>query len=268
MGDSIAGSPPPRHHLPAALCPCPAVGVALVLLLSARAASAAGVRDIDFDAYLRAQVADECAGVQQPAGIVSLEFADLDRDGVEEAILVAWTCMTGTAGPDIHTVVKAARDGKLLELPIEEGEQGRGALAGNRNYSLHARGGELVREYTDGSGRKHPLTEFLRWDGSAFRVVRVERAPTYRASFDCTKAASDAEITVCGEEELAALDRELASAFAAARSRATGEKQKTLVAAQRAWLEDRDRQCIYKFIPECLREIYRKRLAELAPAGR
>jgi uncharacterized protein YecT (DUF1311 family) len=245
----------------------PAAAVALALLLFPRPASAAGLRTFDFMAFLRTQVADVCGDVEQPTGVTTLEFADVDGDGEEEAILVGWDCMTGTAGPNIHSVYKAGLDGQPVRLHVERRGKEPPRLAGNANYSLHARNGELVRAYTDSSGRDHPWTEVLRWNGSQFAVVRVEKPPTYRTSFDCAAASTAAEITICGDEELAALDRELGKAFAAARAKAAGEKRQALAAAQRAWLEARDRNCSYKMIPECVREAYRKRLAELSAPG-
>jgi len=247
----------------------PAAAVALILLLTPRPASASDARKFDFVAFLRTQVADVCADVEPPTGVTSLEFADIDGDGEAEAILVGWDCMTGTAGPNIHAVYKVGLDGQPMRLHVERRGREPPKLAGNVNYSLYARNGELVRDYTDSSGREHPWTEVLSWNGSQFTVVRVEKPPTYQPSFDCAAASTGAEITICGDEELAALDRELAKAFAAARAKASGEERQALAAAQRAWLEERDRDCSYTMIPECVREAYRNRLAELsAPGGR
>jgi uncharacterized protein len=61
-------------------------------------------------------------------------------------------------------------------------------------------------------------------------------------SFDCAKARSIAEKLVCGDGQLAALDRELARLFALARDdrSVTPARHKELVAFQRGWIKGRD----------------------------
>ncbi len=220
------------------------------------------LRDADLQAFLDRDNG-EC-GPKRPVHIDHLEFADLDGDGAEEALLVASTCMTGTAGPDIHEVYRAGPDGKPQRLPIQETrETAHARIAGNANYTLRAEGGLLVREYTDSSERKRPWTEYFRWEHDAFRLVRIEKAPTYPTSFDCERARTSAEITICGNPKLAALDRALADAFEKARGRASGAARDALVEQQRAWVAERDQRCVYKMIVECVRERYERRLKEL-----
>jgi uncharacterized protein len=66
-------------------------------------------------------------------------------------------------------------------------------------------------------------------------------APACRAaSFDCTAARSNAEVLVCGDPALSALDETLAQAFAAAAAEVP--KAATLRAEQRQWItEQRDK---------------------------
>lgn len=77
------------------------------------------------------------------------------------------------------------------------------------------------------------------------------------ASFDCAKAASAAEKTVCADRELSELDGKLGAAFKQALGGAA-DKEKLKV-AQRAWLKQRD-AC-----PDaaCLTRLYQSRLGEL-----
>ncbi len=239
----------------------------LALALVPTLAAAAGLREYDFAGQLEREVADQC-GVQRAVELDQLEFVDVDGDGEDEAIVVASTCMTGTAGPDVHAVYKAGSDGTVRELPFEETpETTHPRLAGNRNYTLHAVDGLLLREYTDNSDRARPRTEYFRWERDRFRLVRIEKAPTFPTSFDCARAANDAEVTLCGSAELAALDRALAAAYERARERAKSAARRELVEGQRAWVAARDRECVYKRIPECLRERYQRRLAELGGAA-
>lgn len=53
-------------------------------------------------------------------------------------------------------------------------------------------------------------------------------------SFDCAKAASDAEKAVCGDARLSALDRELAALYKAAQ---TGPGELDIAAEQRGWIK-------------------------------
>lgn len=78
-----------------------------------------------------------------------------------------------------------------------------------------------------------------------------------RASFDCGKAASPVELTICGEyeSELRSLDRDLADAWAAAR--AAGKSD---LAEQRRWLASRDKCGDDR---TCLAGLYNARIAVL-----
>src|SRR3954471_22966894 len=60
---------------------------------------------------------DECDTLDQ-IHIDHLEYYDFTGDGQPEAIVVASTCMTGTAGPDVHAVYTRRPDGTLAELPL------------------------------------------------------------------------------------------------------------------------------------------------------
>src|SRR5258708_12149037 len=64
---------------------------------------------------------DECESLDQ-IYIVHLEYHDFIGDGQQEAVVIASTCMTGTAGPDIHAVYKRDAGGKVAELPFRHAE--------------------------------------------------------------------------------------------------------------------------------------------------
>lgn len=78
-----------------------------------------------------------------------------------------------------------------------------------------------------------------------------------RPSFDCTKATTPIEKTLCGEYEsaLRSLDRGLAEAWAAARAAGKGD-----LAAQRRWLASRDKCGGDR---TCLADLYQARIAVL-----
>jgi len=94
------------------------------------------------------------------------EYFDFTGDGQDEAIVVASTCMTGTAGPDVHAVFTRNGSGEVVELPFhrEEGQPGLSTLKqplavfGNPNYTLGVDKGMLVARWSDTSDRENPLT--------------------------------------------------------------------------------------------------------------
>lgn len=75
-------------------------------------------------------------------------------------------------------------------------------------------------------------------------------------SFDCAKAASAAEKQVCGDAELAALDRTLATRYAALPAPDP--------AVQRGWAKGRDECWKADDARTCVLEAYKTRLVELA----
>ena len=77
--------------------------------------------------------APDCEGVD----INNLEYLDFAGDGNEEAVVVASTCATGTAGPDVHAVLGRQPDGSLTELKIPDaGVQQQARLFGRTFYDL------------------------------------------------------------------------------------------------------------------------------------
>lgn len=88
-----------------------------------------------------------------------------------------------------------------------------------------------------------------------FVVLTLLLLLTSAQSFDCRKAASAAEKLICADRALAALDEQLARAFAAARARGDVD-----VVNQRAWLKDVRGRCADA---ACLTEVYRARIEGL-----
>ncbi len=95
------------------------------------------------------------------------------------------------------------------------------------------------------------------WPPCLLLVVFASR-PANSQSFDCQKAATAIERTICTDGTLKQLDSELARNYRAAVRRIVPEGSKALVATQRAWVSDRDRQCA-SGASECLAEKYRER---------
>ena len=79
---------------------------------------------------------------------------------------------------------------------------------------------------------------------------------TFAASFDCTKASTDVELSICGSETLSKLDDVLGEVYRERLAADPAVKQ-----AQIAWLRTRNRQCGGN--ADCLRQVIAARIAEL-----
>ena len=96
---------------------------------------------------------------------------------------------------------------------------------------------------------------------------------TPQPSFDCAAASQPLEALICADEELAALDTDLAKAYRARLAATSGDAQATLRLEQRAWAGNRAAACgidggealeVDDAIG-CLSALYRARIDALAP---
>jgi hypothetical protein len=141
-------------------------------------------RRATLEAYYVKQSKGACDGGREDLGIdfESLEFIDVDGDGVEEAIVNGSSCVSGSGGPDIHEVLKLNLDGTISDLTPIEGRRfgdsfhGRpifDSLACPCNYDVSFNGGILYYTYRDSSGRPDPLVLKFRWSVSRFQLYEV-----------------------------------------------------------------------------------------------
>ena len=88
---------------------------------------------------------------------------------------------------------------------------------------------------------------------------------TLGPSFDCAKASTSVEYTICASEELSALDRRLAAAYRAAKDSTAPESTEhvSLMVEQRHWNKRRSSTCSDIDEIKCLAEMYGKRINEL-----
>ena len=87
-------------------------------------------------------------------------------------------------------------------------------------------------------------------------------------SFDCAKAVTSTDKAVCADADLAARDRTMAQLFALVRMDALGVGPSGELAAQRAWLAERDKECAKEAsLSACLKTEYDARLEDLAVAA-
>lgn len=75
----------------------------------------------------------------------------------------------------------------------------------------------------------------------------------HAASFDCTKATSPAEKTICSDPHLSALDDQLSISYQIA-SRNSGEGDIVVRHQQRAWLKNLNEQCSGSQIAACIEQ--------------
>jgi uncharacterized protein YecT (DUF1311 family) len=208
--------------------------------------------------------APDCEGV----AIDSLEYFDFVGDGNEEAVVVASTCATGTAGPDVHAVVRRQRDGSLVELKIPEpSEKQYAALFGRTFYELNVKNGVLTETYHDESGRKDPLVIKYRWSASdhAFQIAEAKMAPRYKTTFDCDKAKAGVENAICYSSAAASLDLTLEQTYKAWLDNLDDKDSDILIKEQKEWLHKRDLICADndRSIFYCLETMYNARMLEL-----
>lgn len=86
-----------------------------------------------------------------------------------------------------------------------------------------------------------------------------------RAGFDCSRAATPVEWTICGNAELATADREMAAAYRALVARLDPQGRAHLEADQARWLGNRDRACVGdpEEVEECVMARYGDRIGRL-----
>lgn len=206
--------------------------------------------------------------------IGSIERFDFLGDGIGQVVVVASTCNTGTAGPDVHAVFARQSDRSLTELKIHDPitapndypREKMGVLLGRVFYDLTASNGLLIETFHDTSGRTDPLVIKFRWskEREEFQADSIKAAQPYHASFDCAKAKTDIEDAVCYIQTLAFLDVRVAGTYAQLQDELEGADADQLIREQKEWLAKRDVICASDWdISGCLGILYQARLLEL-----
>jgi uncharacterized protein YecT (DUF1311 family) len=243
----------------------------IVLLLSCMASALPGKRITEHEIVESIMSNADCERADE-IHIDHLEYFDFAGDGQEQAVVVASTCMTGTAGPDIHAVYGRGADGKIFELPVagpktveEMTPSIYGMLFGNRNWSLSVEQGLLVESYSDTSDRPRPLVIRYKWNGKEFAVNSVKKSGPFKTSYDCNKAEKEIDRAICYAPEVAALDLKMGHIYRDRLRSLAADKKGLLQQEQMKWLAERDAVCgnIYKWWVECLTDKYRQRIVEL-----
>ncbi|OEU49286.1 MAG: hypothetical protein BA862_08545 [Desulfobulbaceae bacterium S3730MH12] len=82
-------------------------------------------------------------------------------------------------------------------------------------------------------------------------------------SFDCSKTAHDAEELICNDDELAALDNQLAGVYQAAQHNFPEEERKNLKTIQQGWIKGRNDCWKSDDLRNCIKAAYESRTTEL-----
>ncbi|HEY7811285.1 MAG TPA: TonB family protein [Allosphingosinicella sp.] len=92
----------------------------------------------------------------------------------------------------------------------------------------------------------------------------IAAAPlTFETSFNCERAAAEAERLICASAGLARVDRELAALYGRVFAEAADEDKQVLRQEQRAWLELRNACADEPFPESCLERVYAERATAL-----
>lgn len=84
-----------------------------------------------------------------------------------------------------------------------------------------------------------------------------------KTSFDCRKARTEVEVALCTDSRLGALDVQMSSAYFAARDAQSGSARDSLVRAQKAFLQARDRCSRTVDMTGCISGQYSQRIKAL-----
>ena len=212
----------------------------------------------------RAIVADHVDCKAKEIYFDKLLYHDFAGDGYKDAIAVARTCDTGTAGPDVHSVFSRDASGKVVQRRLPEPPPGTyDVLVGWSNSDLRIEKGLLVQDFKDGSYRKSPLTIRYEWQDAQFVIASIKKSRRFPTSFDCARASKDVEKAVCYIEPLAQLDLQVATAYRQRLRHSSRDEAEILRKQQQQWLGARDAVAIYWGFTNQLQDLYQKRLAEL-----
>lgn len=159
-----------------------------------------------------------------------LEYFDFLGDGRKEAVVVASTCMTGTAGPDVHAVYERDSDGKIVEHsldqldPVKPGSGLKLPVFGNPNYGISVEDGHLVASWMDSSERKNPVIIRYKWDGKNFVLDHMNAEGPFTTSYDCAKATRELDRAICYAPTVAPLDVKLGQLYQEALQRSANKE--------------------------------------------
>ncbi len=246
------------------------IGALLILLIVAFVAALAQQRieESEVEKWIAEQ--SGCGDNMDQIHIIKLDAVDFTHDGRSQAIVVAMSCNTGTAGPDVQSVLSRGTDGKLIELnvPTVDTKILEANLFGPGSADLDAQDDLLVLRYTDSTGRENPLVVKYKWSGKHFEVSAMEESKAFPTSYDCAKADENTDRAICHVKSLADLDLQLGMLYKNLSSNLDVSSKAVLRARQRKWVAARNAACPVnnKWFVDCLESRYRERMTDLEKA--
>jgi uncharacterized protein len=93
--------------------------------------------------------------------------------------------------------------------------------------------------------------------------LAYSQGDTFKPSFDCSRATSNIEKTICGVQTLASLDVELDSRYKGLLADLPEIKKEELKEEQRAWLKKRNKECDTTNLIDCIADYYHQRIEVL-----
>ena len=95
-----------------------------------------------------------------------------------------------------------------------------------------------------------------------FSVVALFETTVYAASFDCHKASSNIEQTICNDADLNEVDTQLGQVYQELREQLIAQEKKSLKREQILWIKQRNKECL-PYDVNCLLPLYEDRIGVL-----
>ena len=163
------------------------LSIFLLLNGSGWAEESKSIRDFDFRTYLivREHLAEGlCEGMGEPIRHIEIQFADLLKNGREQALVEATSCAMGNGGADIVEVFQLDASGKPVSLTINDsGYKKEDLYRGQyRTPRLEVSNGKLIRWFdVRAPGNRNRETDeettrviTYRWSGKEFVIQDVQ----------------------------------------------------------------------------------------------
>ncbi|HXY23048.1 MAG TPA: hypothetical protein VEI73_00225 [Candidatus Acidoferrum sp.] len=160
------------------------------------------IRDADFEELMAGVLAKQLGGEQamkeacaaaereEPVEIEKTVFGDLDGDGIEEAVVTAFSCQSGQSPPDMFAVFKRQASGDVAELKVEDTQESPKFKDSKLSkdlrgpWSVEIDKGRLVVRYLNWApdapkcGESDCTTDFVyQWDGQKLALIDITQSP-------------------------------------------------------------------------------------------
>lgn len=94
-------------------------------------------------------------------------------------------------------------------------------------------------------------------------MAHAQSSSTSGPAFDCQRASTPVEMLICRDQELAAMDVDLARAYRAALDALQGDNRRRLIAEENEWIRSRATCAKAADMRACVERAYTQRLNQL-----